>query len=261
MKQALGKQALSIQHSALSPLGFWAKGTESSGRGKRWLLKWPIAALLFLCCLAALAQEKAQPSNPAEPTITFDLYWEEATPQGYTITVESSGQGKYISRSPAKTEPGSDAADPDYALEITISPATRDLIFNLAKAVNYFDGNFEYKHKVASTGRKTLAYADPARHFQTIYNYSENKNIERITKVFQGISATIEHGRRLQFMRRFDKLSLDSELKGMEEMAQNGYLAEIHIIAPLLQNIANDSSVLHMARQRAQRLLAAGSSP
>jgi hypothetical protein len=220
-----------------------------------------IIAIVVLLSLLALAQEKDQPSNPAEPTITFDLFWEAATPQSYTITVESSGKGKYISRSPTKTEPGSDAADPDYVLEFTISPASRDRIFTLAKAANYFDGSFEYKHRVANTGKKTLAYADPTRHFQTTYNYSENKDIEEITKVFQGISATIEHGRKLQFMRRFDKLSLDRELKGMEEMAQGGYLAEIQIIAPLLQNIANDSSVLHMARQRAQRLLAASSSP
>jgi hypothetical protein len=42
----------------------------------------------------------------------------------------------------------------------------------------------------------------------------------------------------------------------MEEMAQNQSLAEIQVIAPLLQNIANDSSVLNIARQRARRLLA-----
>jgi hypothetical protein len=38
-------------------------------------------------------------------------------------------------------------------------------------------------------------------------------------------------------------------------MSQSNYLAEVQIIAPLLQNIANDPSVLHMARQSASRLL------
>jgi hypothetical protein len=50
-------------------------------------------------------------------------------------------------------------------------------------------------------------------------------------------------------------------LRSMEELAKDGYLTEIEIIAPLLQNIANDTSVLHMARQRAQRLLAVANTP
>ncbi|HEY6348686.1 MAG TPA: hypothetical protein VI636_04675 [Candidatus Angelobacter sp.] len=214
-------------------------------------------AILFLFCLPAVAQDQKQPANPTEPTITFDLYWEAATPQNYTITVDWSGKAKYVSRNPTRAEEGpEDARDPDYEVEFVMSPASREHIFSLAKGNNYFHGDFEYKHKVANTGKKTLTYADQERHFQTIYNFSENKDIEQITRLFQGISNTIEHGRKLQFLRRFDRLSVDSELKGMEDMAQNGYLAEIQIIAPLLQNLANDSSILHMARQRAQHLLA-----
>lgn len=218
--------------------------------------------ILFLLCLPASAQDKTEPSHPTEPTITFDVFWEAATPQNYTITVESSGKAKYVSRNPTRHEEGSeDASDPDYEVEFTLTPASRDQLFTLAKGNNYFQGDFEYKHKVANTGRKTLTYADPVRRFQTTYNFSVNKDIDQITRLFQGISNTIEHGRKLQFMRRFDKLSLDTELKGMEEMAQNGYLAEIQIIAPLLQNLANDTSILHLARQRAQHLLATVSPP
>ena len=207
-----------------------------------------------LLCLPASSQDRQQPFHPTEPTITFDLLWEAATPQNYTITVESSGKAKYVSRNP--TRPAEDnAPDPNYEVEFTLSPASRDRLFTLAKDNNYFNADFNFKHKVANTGKKTLTYADPVRHFDTVYNFSENKDIEEITKLFQGISNTIEHGRKLQFMRRFDKLSLDTELRGMEEMAQNGYLAEIQIIAPILQNLANDTSVMHMARQRALRLL------
>ena len=225
------------------------KHVYSNGRDRDKLLS---LALLFLFCLSAVAQNQDKVTNP-EPTITFDLLWEAATPQNYTITVDSSGKASYVSRNPTRQVEGS--TDPDYTMEFTISSVTRDRIFLLAKAVDYFHGDFDYKHKVADTGRKTLMYADPARHFQTTYNYSENKNIEQITRIFQGISNTIEHGRTLQFKRRFDKLGLEKELKGMEEMASEGYLAEVQIIAPLLQNIVNDTSVLHIARQRAQRLL------
>lgn len=223
---------------------------------------WRVWTTLLLLCFPALAQDQTQPANPAEPTITFDLYWEAATPQNYTITVESSGKSKYVSRNPTRPAEGpDDARDPDFEQEFTMSPASRDLLFTLAKGNDYFQGNFDYKHKVANTGKKTLTYADPVRHFQTTYNFSENKDITQITRLFQGISTTIEHGRKIQFMRRFDKLSLDTELKGMEDMAQNGYLAEIQIIAPILKNLINDSAVLHMARERARRLLESAGPP
>ena len=95
-----------------------------------------------------------------------------------------------------------------------MSAADRDKIFRYAREANYFNGDFSFKkHAVASTGKKTLTYVDPARHFQTTYDYSENKAIQEITSIFKGISNTIEHGRKLQFLRRFDKLGLEAELK------------------------------------------------
>ena len=247
------KAALSTQHSAFSPLAFLAKGKRFRLHGQSCISsRISIIPILLALCLFARAQDKNEPSNPEQPTITFDLYWQDATPQNYIITVESSGKSKYVSRNPARKE---EDADPTFEVEFTLSPANRDRLFTLAKATNYFHGDFDFKHKVANTGKKTLTYADPTRHFQTTYNYSENKDVQEITKLFQGISNSIEHGRKLQFLRRFDKLGLERELAGMEQMAQSGYLAEIQIIAPTLQNIINDSTVLNMARERARRLL------
>jgi hypothetical protein len=250
------KKALSTQHSALSRLTSWAKDAHHFRQGRFPFLTTASMVLLFFYPFLAFSQDKNQPIHPLEPTITFDLFWEDATPQSYTITVKSSGDVHYVSRNPTRPEPASQEPDPEYTMDFTLSPANRDRLFTLAKQANYFHGDFDFKHKVANTGKKTLTYADPVRYFQTTFNYSDNKDVDQVTRLFQGISGTIEHGRKLQFMRRFNKLGLDAELKGMEQMAQEGYLAEIQVIAPILQSIANDGSVLHMARQRAERLLA-----
>jgi hypothetical protein len=221
-----------------------------------------LVALLTFSTTPLLSQAQAatpdagRQQDAAVPVITFDLNWEAATPQNYAITMDANGKAQYISRSPTRASEGSDEPDPDYTLAFTMSAANRDRILQLARELNYFNGNFDFtQHKVANTGRKTLAYADPSRNFHTTYNWSENKSIEEITRIFQGISNTVEHGRKLQFMKRFDKLALAGELKAMETMSQSNYLAEVQIIAPLLQNIANDPSVLHLARQSASRLL------
>jgi hypothetical protein len=221
------------------------------------------AGLIFIlivlpAALALWGQNEQQ--NPVLPTITFDRVWEAYKPQDVTITVQSTGSAKYLSRNPF-TPPDQTGADPDYMLDFTVSTRNQGRLFRDAREANYFNGDFSYKkHVVASTGKKTLTYSDPVRHFSTTYDYSDNKVIEEITNIFSGISNTIEHGRKLVFLHRFDKLGLEEELKGMESAAEGHNLAEIQIIAPTLKSIADDRTVLNIARQRAKRLLAKANS-
>lgn len=219
-------------------------------------------SFFFLCAafLAALIlRAQSADQNPIVPTITFDRLWEAYTPQEVTITVQSGGTATYRSQNPLK--PPDPDSDPNFSLNFTMSAPNRDKLFRYAKEANYFNGDFSYKkHVVSSTGKKTLTYADPVRHFETAYDYSENKAIEEITNIFQGISNTLEQGRRLQFLRRFDKLGLEAELKGMETALESHSLAELQLITPLLENIANDPAILNIARQRAKRILAKSAS-
>jgi hypothetical protein len=217
----------------------------------------PTVFLLILAALALLGQDAQQ--NPVRPTITFDRVWEAYKPQEVTITVQSTGSARYISRNPfTPPEPGS---DPDYMLDFTISTRNQERLFRDAREANYFNGDFSYKkHAVASTGKKTLTYSDSVRHFSTTYDYSENKAIQEIMNLFSGISNTIEHGRKLVYLHRFDKLGLEDELKGMESAAEGHNLAELQIIVPTLKSIEDDTTVLNIARQRAKKLLARANS-
>jgi hypothetical protein len=213
-----------------------------------------IIFLLILAAQLALSGQDTQ-QNPIRPTITFDRVWEAYKPQNVTITVQSTGSARYVSRNPfSPPEPG---ADPDYTLDFTLSSRSQQKLLRDAREANYFNGDFSFKkHVVASTGKKTLTYSDPVRHFSTTYDYSDNKAIEEITNLFSGISNTIEHGRKLAYLHRFDKLGLEDELKAMEDAAESHNLAEVQIIAPTLKSIQDDTKVLNIARQRAKRLLA-----
>jgi hypothetical protein len=218
-----------------------------------------VVFLLVLSAALALWGQNEQ-QNPALPTITFDRVWEAYKPQNVTITVQATGPAKYVSRNPF-TPPDQTGADPDYLLDFTLSSRNQEKLFRDAREANYFNGDFAYKkHAVASTGKKTLTYSDPVRHFSTTYDYSDNKAIQEITNLFSGISNTIEHGRKLIFLRRFDKLGLEDELKAMEDAAESHNLAELQIIRPTLESIAQDSTILNIARQRAKRLVAKANS-
>jgi hypothetical protein len=224
-----------------------------------------LAILALVGALAAGAQQpNLEPNRPQQqpvPVVSFDVVWPSATPAHYAVAVESTGRAAYRADNPdtaAKGEP--------YVVKFTVSDATRHRIFELAQQARYFRGDFDYKKsRIADTGTKTLSYSEgPGEVYfaptngvrsQTTYNWSENHAIQQLTDIFQDLGATLEHGRKLSYLHRFDKLGLDAELKNMEEARKSGQLVEIQAIAPILRDIAQDYYVLRLARQRAERLL------
>ena len=214
-----------------------------------------------------------------DATISFKLSWPAIHPSDYSITVHRDGRAEYVSVDKGLSPPqqrnapvesnaeqtvqSSDASAQDaFRKQFTASDSLRQKVFSLAERTNFFDGQFDFtKHPVAQTGRKTLNYDDANRHTSTTYNYSEDPSIDELTSIFQGISTTIEGGRRLEFDRRFEKLQLDADLKNLEELSSDGRLQEVQVIAPILQRLAADRTVLHIAQQRAERILRKSGQP
>jgi hypothetical protein len=210
-------------------------------------------ALLTLSGLSQTPEPQKQSygEHPSVPTVTFKLDWPGAEPEHYTLTIDSTGRAAYESSGGTKYQ----SADP-YSFKFTVSEAARNQIFDTAKTLNYFNGNFDYrKGKVAFTGTKTLAYADASRNFQTTYNWSEKAPVRHLTDLLQGTAATLEFGRSLDYLHRHDKLGLNAELQRMDELAASGQLAELQALGPQLERIAGDSNVMEIARQKARRLL------
>jgi hypothetical protein len=201
--------------------------------------------LVVGCCIFAAAQNNA--------VVTFNFDFPGSEPDHYFISVSSDGKTSYDSN--GKLAVDSEPGDP-FRLEFTISEANRARIFDLTKRARYFEGEIDSKKKgIASTGTKALTYKDGHKNRQAIYNYSPVPAVEELTNLFQRISTTLEFGRRLQYFHHYQKLALDEELKRMEEMSREHDLQEVPAIAPILQQIVADQSVINVVRSRAQRLL------
>jgi len=220
------------------------------------------ALLTFILTLFSLTFAQ---TSPAPATITFTLDFPQSTPDHYQIVVDSSGKATYTSGldKPASHSAADSEADttstPDqpYHYSFTVSPATRDRIFDLAARANYFSGDVNYtKHNVANTGEKVLTYKDAQRISAAKYNYTTNLPVQQLTALFQDLSLTLEYGRRLEEDYRYQKLALEEQLKSMEQQADQNALVEVQAIAPILKKIIADSSVLNVTRARAERLLA-----
>ena len=129
-------------------------------------------------------------------------------------------------------------------------------IFKAARELNEFNGVCASKLKnIADTGKKTLSYSAADGHGSCEYNYSENKGVTMLTDTFMGIAYTLDEGRRLEFLHRYDRLGLDAEMITLSQEVDAGRALELGTIAPTLAAIADDTAVLQRVRLRATKLL------
>jgi hypothetical protein len=211
-----------------------------------------VAGLFVLLAAVSFSQDK-----PDHALVTFALDFPGSQPQHYSFKVQSDGKVRYQSTSKISTE--SDDLD-SFEYEFTVSPSTRERVFELSAKSGYFQNDLDsHRKNMAFTGRKTLKYEEGTRNFESTFNYSPNAAVQGLTSVFQSLSATLELGHRLEYSLRYQKLALADELKRTEESARLNPPVEIQAIAPILQQIVADTAVMNVTRARAQRLLASAS--
>jgi len=212
----------------------------------------------FLVLLSALRGFAQQPSPapvaaPAQASVQFSFDWPQGVPwQKYTIEVRLDGKSHFEGTPHADENNDTDEVQQDF----TISEPSRTKIFELANKLNYFRGDFDshLKH-VAKTGEKTLRYESPQVEGSTSFNFSQNPDIQELTRFFQGVAMTIDYGRKLAFQYRFDKLGMDQRMKELEELQASHGVKELAIIAPTLRKIADDPNLMNISRESARRLL------
>lgn len=211
-------------------------------------------AILVFLVLPSAGQNSLDPGSmrASVPKITFELDWKLADPQFYRIMVDENGQATYESQ-PRATE-NQPAGEP-YRLRFIMSQPMRTKIFELAKALNDFRGNFETHNKVAQTGKKTLTFEHGATENKTTLNFSDNQQMNELITLFQKMSTTFEIAQKLDYDIRFDKLGLDRDLTNLVRLDKDNQLAELQVISPTLERIANDEGVMNIARQKARQLL------
>ncbi len=212
-----------------------------------------VRALQVVCLLALVSGFAHSQANQAQPTVTFTLDFPGSQPDHYSFEVREDGRSSY--ESSGKLGPDSEITD-SFSFDFSVSPETREKIFGLAARAKYFQHDLDsHRKNMAFTGKKTLTYQDGQRSGESTYNYSPDPVVQDLTSLFQDMSGTLEIGHRLEYDYRYQKLALEEELKRTEGMTRTGFPVELQAIAPILQRIVGDSSVMNMSRARAQRLL------
>jgi hypothetical protein len=214
-----------------------------------------MALVLFFAC-ALLAQAPTAMSAPASSVrrVIFERRWPEADPQWFELILQPDGNALYHSRARQDASAAAPAAE-IFEFNFTLSPKSRQIVFSLAPGLSAYRDSLD-KAREASTGSKSLRYDDGAGNTTAIsYNQTASPELKAVTELLVGISETIEFSQTLSFQLRFDKLGLDTTLRGAEALLPFGRFPEPQILEPILTRIADDPSILNLARQRARRLL------
>lgn len=188
-------------------------------------------------------------------TVRFTYVNPQLQPAKYFITVREDGSGHYRSeRGPAPDSSRFPAQAENRDIQIS-APAIHE-IFQAARQTRYFGIHCENGGKrIAFQGTKTLEYHGPDGTGSCTYNWSNNKRIEKLTSIFEGISFTLIQGGKLRVEDAYFKLDLDPEMQMLVEAVQQGNALEIENIAPILEKINEDSRNLDRVRREARKLL------
>jgi len=207
-------------------------------------------------CVPSIAQQTANASAVSTAMVTFTLDFPQSNPEHYSIAVDSGGHARYECVGAI----AEDSEEQPYRAEFQMSAGNREKIFDWAKQAQYFAGKIDSGNgKLAFTGAKLLSFQDGQRRNTARYNYSNLAAVQQLTELFQRMGSTLDYGRRLAYYHRYQKLALDDELKRMETQARSNELDEIQGVAPVLQEIFEDASVINVVRARAKELIDMGS--
>jgi hypothetical protein len=219
-----------------------------------------VLAASFIPLCAQDAPPAAQPASSSLAQVSFSFDRKGVPVPTYRFIVNQDATGAYQGQEiPRSSGPVASAELPPQSFRspISLSPATTARIFSLARQLKHFNIPCASKAKnIADTGTKTLAYAGPDGAGSCTYNYTEYKDVQALTDLFQGIAETLDEGRELDRLHRYDRLGLDAAMTFLAQEVLAGHALEVGTIAESLRSITADPDVMERVRTRAGALLA-----
>jgi hypothetical protein len=221
--------------------------------------------LLFAAIAAACSAQTPAPATAAAalPEVSFNFERPGLQVPKYTIVVHEDGTGTYKAEeapvSGGASAMGVRGTSPGRTIDrpMKFAPSTADTIFKTARSLDFFNITCPSKAKnIADTGKKTLSYSGSDGHGSCTYNYSDNKSVTQLTEMFQAIAFTMDEGRKLDFLHRYDRLGLYSEMDTLIHEVEEKRAMELENISPSLTAIVAEEALMQRVREKAAKLLA-----
>ena len=179
----------------------------------------------------------------AQDAIYFERDFPGSSPDRFEVRLTAAGIATY-------TENGQESA----TYEVGSQEAAP--LFDRAAKLGYFSKPLASKRKVASTGRKLLRYeSDGQVRGEAVFDYTEVPAAREVASWFVRLAETQQHLEALERLYRFDRLGVNQALVSLEGAFERDRIVAPWLLEPILQQIADQERIVHLARARAKGML------
>jgi hypothetical protein len=221
------------------------RGVRASGRWGIAILCGAIGCLAAVSAFAAAAQPSLAPANGA--VVVFRRVFKSSSPEFIEIRIPESGPGTCDLR-------GLDEDPNPQTLDI--GARLRGRIFELTGDLRDFRGiTLDVQRRIANLGEKTFRYEKGGEASEVKFNYTINAKAGQLLQIFEAIAREQEDYEVLQRRMKYDRLGVNEALVQLDQDVRSHAVAQPERFLPLLEQIAGDSRILEIARQRARALV------
>ncbi|HEX2714165.1 MAG TPA: hypothetical protein VHM88_18380 [Candidatus Acidoferrales bacterium] len=179
-------------------------------------------------------------------TLTYRRVFKGSVPEFIEIKVSENGAAVYDIRQ---------LDEPPNPQPFEVGSPLRAKLFELAAQLNDFRGlNLDVRRRIANLGEKTFRWERDGETHEVSFNYTLNATANQLTTAFEGLARQQEHLISLQQRMKYDRLGVNEALMQFESDLNHKILPEPQRLLPVLEQIANDSRFVEIARQRARNL-------
>jgi hypothetical protein len=222
-------------------------------------LKTVLLAPAALCCLVfcplmiaagpasrwATAVEAASTPATAGAKLSFRRVFKSSTPEFIEISVrEDADDATYEIRQ---------LDDDPEKLMFEVGSTLRAKMFELAGQLNRFQNqDLDVHRKIANLGEKTFRWEKGPEAHEAVFNYTLNSAASQLLQIFEGLARQQELVMLLERRIKYDRLGINDALLQFETDLNRKLLPEPQRALPALDQIANDTRFVEIARQRAR---------
>lgn len=198
--------------------------------------------VLWVCCVPSLCV-----AAPSGNWFTYRRIFKSSSPEFIEIRIEQNSATATYEIRQLDEDPG--------VVPFEVGPALRGRIFQLVSDLRYFKGlDLDVHRKIAYLGEKTFRWESGGESSQVQFNYTLNTSATQLLQICEGLARQEELIELLQRRIKYDRLGVNDALLQFETDLNKGELPEPERVLPLLEQIANDSRFVEIARQRSRAL-------
>jgi len=205
----------------------------------------PLTLFLTLICVCLVPSICS--ADPASNWFTYRRIFKSSSPEFIEIRIQQNSTSATYEIRQLDEDPA--------AVPFEVGPALRGRIFQLVSELHYFKGlDLDVHRKIAYLGEKTFRWDSGGESTQVQFNYTLNTAATQLLQICEGLARQEELIELLQRRIKYDRLGVNDALLQFETDLNKGELPEPARALPLLEQIANDSRFVEIARQRSRAL-------